>query len=1659
MSSLNRRLRRLTKLPRFWAKRFMVGILRALMISNRPDRLGRAGFVLPTTVLLVLMVVLTTSALTYRAFSRSDMAISQREQKVIMNAATPAIDRAKAKIEFLFQSDPRFPAGVPASDILSDLMATKRGTNNFVGYTGRVPILGGGPTADPHSPYTLPDETRLDINGDGNLDNAWSFRSDIDGNGTIDDSELIAYSILVDDEGPGTTTGTNAVKISDPVSPAKANALVTRTGPLATTEANPNCAGSVAEGGWQVVTQGNNSTLQKNFQINAFVANANNANRTFETLEFQQSRIASRASRWGAWFRYDLDVFPGAEFNWNGAMHTDGSFFANQNNFRSHMISSHNSCLYSQEASTITMAEVDLDGDGVATPGKVVTIDGVQRREFQGQAVRGAIVNDNYTSNGRPFIHHWDGPGRKAVTNRDLTEEAAGDQAHSVSGGKPSDVSMNPLALFTRDVTEHNNASTWSRRAGWANSWFARPAVRRIENDEVSRPFVDDFFRADNRWGPKPRYDARDTTLDVTRRAGTTIGDPITDPAVTAKLTNLDDGLDGYWERRAIKTGMRLIVGERLQLGNVNEWGKNPITGIINPEDEAMYPPTGRPTGGNQDNRYGRNHQYLQRRSLRDNLAAVQGMVVYHYQKDSGEFPAACVAATSHPGTPQSILNSRTFNNYPTATTLLRADFFSGTGTNGWEFQFPAAFNTPVGFADEIADGRPLGVALRNLARFAGDPAGGAPSFKPVQDVAGVAGSEVHPAPFLSMWGDFSPLRRILAAYDADTVNTARNKYRDLSPADKATLHSAACTLSMLAYNITSDYAEYEELIKNYTPPDSLNNTLNQAGTLVNRITNYMAAGQFSGNTGQARNIQDALIALGRNQPWVDPRPNTAIVDVKTGNTICAAATDTAGFEPLCDTAQFFSEFTFEDWVALLSFPGLVPSINLPNDINDLISVSDQVNRLNVLLRDRDLGFRLGITRREINVTPAATPVQWVTASGLTEAVNPQGSTNYVFRTACDPNIFRNVTANGGGGNPRVVMGGLVACSQRNNAQMPRRYPSLYYLFPLVAHDHDGTGDHQQPDGNTPPPPATPQVAEPYITNPYVRSVNPLDSNLFRVVGTDPVKGLSAIAAVPRSATASDWTIPAAADTTGAPTTANISDRASAFKILGPGGAVIRVPFLDKGLFDGREQLNTRVLDIDIEALTRRRLRDVATNDFWLTTNKDNQAEGVVYAFREDAVREDEIARPRANNTITANDCSGITNVANNRFALETNVNCRSRFNGSALRQDPPLSADGISLKPVDFIPDPQRRAHGFRLRTYSGAPADFSGANYARNSGMTFVTDNAVYIMGNFNPHTSDGTVNNILEEFTQTLYNKTLANAFGDRFYNDRTTLDLTRFAVPAVDHWRPVEILSDSLTVLSGTYRDGSVLDTFIRATPTTAQGSGTSSYMNQNRPRFTGADLVATDWVLERPGVLGSPVWVDRNGTYYRATGTYANQAFYETYRGDDDWTRFDRFSTNSGQSNDARRPNLQRAETTYVNALFVSGIVPKRIQQSYGGLHNYPRFQEDWQNIDLHIAGAFIQLNFSTAATGPFDQDSWEEGDNPSGNEFIGYYWAPNRRWGYDVGLLYLPPAPAARRFVSIGAARSEYYRELAADDDYILNLRCARRADGTRLMPNFCPRP
>ena len=112
-------------------------------------------------------------------------------------------------------------------------------------------------------------------------------------------------------------------------------------------------------------------------------------------------------------------------------------------------------------------------------------------------------------------------------------------------------------------------------------------------------------------------------------------------------LTNATAGLDGYWERQAMVAGMRTVVGQRLELGDNLGWNFDGPNSTVTANMDPLYP--------TQQN--GMANKQKQRVTLRDNLAAVQGMVVYHYEgraagvdiSDFGAYPLACMAKHRSP--------------------------------------------------------------------------------------------------------------------------------------------------------------------------------------------------------------------------------------------------------------------------------------------------------------------------------------------------------------------------------------------------------------------------------------------------------------------------------------------------------------------------------------------------------------------------------------------------------------------------------------------------------------------------------------------------------------------------------------------------------------------------------------------------------------------------------------------------------------------------------------------------------------------------------------------------------------------------------------------------------------------------------------------------
>ena len=1644
------------------SQRFMSSFLRSLFLLNSAAHPKQAGFVLPTTVLLLLIVSLTVGAMSFRTFSRTEQTIAYRDQQVIDSLAAPAVDRAKAKIEYLFTQDSTVADKKPPSS--DDLILAMAPQANDIDdpYTITGAVADGG-------------ETRLDINGDSVKDPVWKFQTE--------DGTEVVYSIILDDTN-------NGVSLSDDVPDSnKAANFITRNGPIDTTSPNGNCPVSrLAGNGWQL----SGSRLAKNIQVNVLAKRGNDVTKTISASEYQQVRTASRGNRWGAWWRYDMEVAPGAPLRWNGAIHTEGSLVSNKN-FIAFMVSSKDSCVYDKDASVIEVSgPVDSDDNGVDDD------------DFLGQLVSGTITRTGSDSfRDETGLFHTDATARDTAANgfsngieklNASNNKTPRDSVTPKNGGSVGDILQDPIAIFTKDEFVHTdksrNEDKWDRYPNWKDTG----GITRVINDEsnATRPFLDDGYRADNRYGPKFAYN-RDNTffkvkgVELADADKHKSGDKITDNSLlTENIPSTDNyGLDGYWERSAASQGLRVVVGQRLELGNTFGWESN---------NDPLYPANNNFSEMEAKNGtvLKKTSEMLQMRSLRDNLAAVQSMAVYHADDPTnGQYPLACIASVVHPGTADTLKRSRTFNRYSytapdgSTATSWKADFLTGNGTNGIEFSPPPAsdFNASTGIiASKWVK------ALENLAYFAGDPKGGAPSFPAVQDKEGVDGF-VHPYPYMSMWGDFSILRRLFT--DSAFNYTPATKYNELSIADRTTIQTAACTLGMLAHNVSAIEAETNTIltesgginwsnmgnkIANIVKPNNISNGSPMIGRPLPSDPNYKSPGLCKGTQATKPDYSDPN--------WIgcpSQNPN----DVIDSN------------DPEYPT-NYFANFSSDEWLAALQG-------------NSILSAA-QVARIKILVegsqieRDRTFGFKEGSATGDLsgNFDPDA-KIWTAPSSGPDKVTSGQIDPGDVFPMSCDPRVFATtsygVATRVNSAKARLGLA-LVVCS----TDIKPKYPALYYVFPKFDHGQKGADDSSTSGINID---HTQPSSEDYIRQPYISSSTTGVNRSYTYKAIDTAD----IALTPYAPNDTEWRTPARAITTsasndfvfsGGPTFAStVAYNASAnadpgnleknlaqniIAVEGASGySYYQTAFLDKALMDGREMLSVRLMDLDINLLTNVDASDPTSGDTTADITVGGMAwipeeTGIFYAFREDAVREDSIVRPFSKNYSDANaawnDCNDMSSLTTkltcHMFLDPTNFDPAASTAVNPLPHDPPLNSEtGISAKPVDLFADPDRRPNGFRIINGESLNRTATDSNDL-SAGMTFVTDNTIYIKGDFNLHAikdSSDLEANLIEEFVGS------GNLLGSQFaqYGDdnngrknarklfygRTNLD-NRFSDPSRDNWRPVEIFADGITILSNISLDGWIEDYFTTSSPEATNGergkpAKNSSFLNAHRPWFRPTDAskhASGRWKHEDSNSVLTPIHVDRNGkTFRKVDDGSGDPVEFPKYSDGKNINFYKKSHINAFlfRTTQTQQPSPYANDPVRINALLIGGIVPARDEQSNGGLYNFPRLLEYWPSKELVISGGFFQLNFSSQAASPWDQDAWEPG-SPShsdsnqykeigntGNQItsVFYYGPPKRIWGYDVGFQYTPAGPIARRFFRLDRPRSEFYRELPVDDPYI----------------------
>jgi type II secretory pathway pseudopilin PulG len=374
-------LRRVLGVTRSGAKRLMRAMLRSLMAMGRRARLPVAGFVLPTVTMVLLVVILLTVAITLRSFDRANLARNVRVNQQVLAAATPALDRAKAKIQFLLYEDPQRPTATP-----SDADLHRR-------------LSFDGPPPQPDL-YTFGDETRLilrqDLN-DGTISNndpkdplivnnvenealntAWRYPVDTNNDGKFDTFTLYGIYFRTPNRN-GNGEFTRARKPLD-----------ARTPPTSVKSFNPNCiqgggtiASLVGDSGWYKL----DGKLKKSFfvyTVNVPIKMADlptlspketaggktyqefTGTTSISALEYQQDQSRIPLSNNAVVYEDDLDISPGPTLNLNGRIFTNSNLLVTNltgaDRTRLYQVSSPDSCFYEQENSKIIVAGNVVNG-------------------------------------------------------------------------------------------------------------------------------------------------------------------------------------------------------------------------------------------------------------------------------------------------------------------------------------------------------------------------------------------------------------------------------------------------------------------------------------------------------------------------------------------------------------------------------------------------------------------------------------------------------------------------------------------------------------------------------------------------------------------------------------------------------------------------------------------------------------------------------------------------------------------------------------------------------------------------------------------------------------------------------------------------------------------------------------------------------------------------------------------------------------------------------------------------------------------------------------------------------------------------------------------------------------------------------------------------
>ncbi|MEG3904391.1 hormogonium polysaccharide biosynthesis protein HpsA [Microcoleus sp. B4-C5] len=371
-------LRRIAGVTRSGAKRLMRAMLQTLMAMGRRARLPVAGFVLPTVTMVLLVVILLTVAITLRSFDRANTARNVRVNQQVLAAATPALDRAKAKIQFLLEQTQNRGTPSDADLYLPIANPTTPGStvdNYTFGDEERLRLKYDLDGSGGISPDFKVNDTGFDIETNESINTAWRYPVDTNGDGKFDSFTLYGIFFRTPPRGTQAPTLGDFERKREPLEARKPPQKPLKAG---CEQGGGTVATLAGDSGWYRI----DGKLKKSFFVytvnvpmtEADVAAAPDPTKyqkftgtsSISALEYQQDQALIPIPNNAVVYENDLDISPGPPLNLNGRIFTNSNLLVtglnNSNSIKLYQVSSPDSCFYEQEGSKIVVAGNVVNG-------------------------------------------------------------------------------------------------------------------------------------------------------------------------------------------------------------------------------------------------------------------------------------------------------------------------------------------------------------------------------------------------------------------------------------------------------------------------------------------------------------------------------------------------------------------------------------------------------------------------------------------------------------------------------------------------------------------------------------------------------------------------------------------------------------------------------------------------------------------------------------------------------------------------------------------------------------------------------------------------------------------------------------------------------------------------------------------------------------------------------------------------------------------------------------------------------------------------------------------------------------------------------------------------------------------------------------------------